>query len=58
MAKKVGCITTRVVMRAEEDEDAPVDPQANASAIQRALERAGVEFLPETGSVRLRDPDA
>ena len=58
LAKKVGNITTRVVMRAEEDEDAPVDPQANAIAIRRALERAGIEFLPENGGVRLRDSDA
>ena len=45
------------MIRPDSPEDAPVAPQGNAIAIRRALERAGIEFLPESGSVRLRDPD-
>lgn len=52
LAYKVGRITTLVIMRAEEAGNEPMTSQEHAAAIRRILERAGVEFTPE--SVRLR----
>ncbi len=51
LSSKVGCITTLVIMRAEENEDEPL-PIDQAVAIRTTLERAGVDFSPE--GVRLR----
>ena len=52
LASKVGCITTLVILRAEENEDEVMLLPKHDTAIRRTLERAGVEFGPE--GVRLR----
>jgi ribosome-binding protein aMBF1 (putative translation factor) len=57
LAAKVGSITTLVILRAEENEDDTL-PVAQAIAIRRTLERLGIEFVPDSGSVRLRKQDA
>ncbi len=44
LAKKVGTITTRVIMRAEEDEHEPVASSEHAVAIRQTLERLGIGF--------------
>lgn len=54
LAAKVGRMTTLIILRAEENEDAPL-PIEQATAIRRTLERAGIEFGPE--GVRLRQPE-
>lgn len=53
-AASVGLATVR---RAEASESVPKITAANLNAIRRALEEAGVEFIPENGGgagVRLR----
>ena len=53
---KLGVATVR---RAEANDGEPAITSANCEAIFRALEVAGVEFIPENGSgagVRLRKP--
>ena len=56
-ASQVGVAT----IRRSEVENGPVRmTPANAATLQRALEEAGIEFLPENGGgvgVRLRKPD-
>ena len=59
LAQKVGRITTLAIMRAEESEDEPMLTLEQATAVQRVLERAGVEFMID--GPRLREdqpPDA
>ena len=56
-ASQVGVAT----IRRSEVENGPVRmTPANAATLQRALEEAGIEFLPENGGgvgVRMRKPD-
>ena len=54
LAYKVKCITTLVIMRAEDDEDEPVSLPEHAAAIRQTLERIGIDFTAEPPGVRLR----
>ena len=56
LAKKVGRITTRVIMRAEESEDVPALSAEHAAVIQQTLERLGIEFTPDGPRLQKRDP--
>ena len=57
-ASKLGRVT---ISRAESVDDRPPITEANQDAICRALEAAGVQFIPENGGgagVRMREPSA
>lgn len=54
LAYKVKCITTLVIMRAEESEDEPVASPEHATAIRRTLERAGIKFTADPPGARVR----
>ncbi len=57
VAKAAG-VSTAVILLAEIEDEAPPIMPTQGDAIQRALEAAGVEFIPENGDgpgVRLRD---
>ena len=56
LAQKVGSLTTRVIMRAEEIEREPSLSVDQDAAVRRTLERLGIEFVPD--GVRLREPKA
>ena len=58
LATRVKVVTKATIVRAEAVDGEPSIKIAQASAIRGAMERAGIEFLPETGSVRLRNPNA
>lgn len=53
LALKVGRITTRVLLRAEENESEPMLSPEQDVAVRRTLERMGIEIRP--GGLRLRD---
>ena len=56
LAPKVGTVTTLTIMREEEvDVEPPISP-AQATAIRRALERAGIEIGPHGVRLRKADP--
>ena len=60
LADKAG-VGLSTVQRAEQADGPVTMMRANADAIRRALEAAGVEFIPENGGgagVRLRKPEA
>ena len=57
LASKVKCLTTLVIMRAEDDEDEPIASPEHAAAIRRTLERSGIEFTVYPPGVRLRNTD-
>ena len=51
-------VAVSTVKRAEADDGPPPITRPNSDAIQRAIEAAGVEFIPENGGgagVRLRE---
>jgi transcriptional regulator with XRE-family HTH domain len=56
----VACkVSLATIRRAEGGDGVPSMTAANAAAVQRALEDAGVEFIPENGGgagVRMRAP--
>ena len=55
LAMKVGRITTRVIIRAEESEDVPALSAEHDTAIRHALERAGIEFTPDGPRLRKKE---
>ncbi|MGI3900097.1 MAG: hypothetical protein ACRYGP_23580 [Janthinobacterium lividum] len=56
LANKVGRMTTRVIIRAEENEDEPILSAKQDEAIRQTLDRLGVEVGPH--GVRLRAKDS
>ena len=51
-------VTRATLTRAEAADGEPPITTAQAAAIQQVLELAGIEFVPESGSVKLRRQDA
>ncbi len=55
-AKKVRTVTTLTIMRAEEFDDEPPITATQNAAIERAIERAGVEFTFDGPRLRKKEP--
>ncbi len=55
LAHKIGRMTTRVIIRAEENEDEPTLSAEQDEAVRQTLDRLGVEVGPHGVKLRARD---
>ncbi len=56
LAARVATVTTATIVRAETVDDEPPITAAQAAVIERALDRAGIEFTPDGPRLRKKEP--
>ena len=56
LAARVALVTTATIARAEATDDEPPITTAQAAAIERAFDKAGVEFTAGSPQIRKKEP--